>query len=307
MRIKSTTQTIIISEIKNNIRGRLLTQEPMANHTSLRVGGVANLYHYPQSREDLSKLLKFCAKRNIEVFIIGYGTNLLVSDDGFDGCVIDLSDACRELERDGNEFTVGAGVWGGDLVRFAAEIGYAGIASLAGIPGSVGGWMKMNAGAFRHTISEVTKSVEVMSSNGEISDLDNEEINYAYRRSPGLDGKIVTGAKFILSKADRSEVTAEVDKTIETRYERNVMTLPSAGSIFKNPTGYFAAKLIESLGFKGKQSGNVHISKRHANFIVNSGGGCASDVKDLIEIIKDKVNTEFNVELETEVKMLGWN
>jgi UDP-N-acetylmuramate dehydrogenase len=220
--------------------------------------------------------------------------------------VIDLSDGCRELERNGDEFTVGAGVWGTDLVRFTAETGYAGLASLAGIPGSIGGWMKMNAGAFRHTISEVTESVDIMNLEGKITTLNKEEIKFAYRQSPGLKGKIVTGAKLRLTRGDKSEIISEVAKTIATRYERNVMTLPSAGSIFKNPQGYFAAKLIESLGFKGVKSGNVRVSELHANFIVNSGGGSATDVKKLINTIRGKVKAEYGVELETEVKMLGW-
>jgi UDP-N-acetylmuramate dehydrogenase len=192
------------------------------------------------------------------------------------------------------------------LVRFTAETGYAGLASLAGIPGSIGGWMKMNAGAFRHTISEVTESVDVMSLDGTISTLKKEDINFAYRKSPGLKGKIVTGAKLRLIKGDRDEIMAEAEATIATRYERNVMTLPSAGSIFKNPQGYFAAKLIESLGFKGVKSGNVQVSELHANFIVNSGGGNATDVKNLINTIRGKVKTKYGVELETEVRMLGW-
>ena len=296
----------IAREINSKIYGRLYVGESMANHTSLRVGGAARFYHYPHSREDLSMLLKYCFEHDIEVFIIGYGTNLLVSDKGIDGCVIDLSDGCRELERDGDEFSVGAGVWGTDLVRFTAETGYAGLASLAGIPGSIGGWMKMNAGAFRHTISEVTETVEVMDLDGTISELNKEEVEFAYRKSPGLAGKIVTGAKLLLKRGEKADILAEVEKTIATRYERNVMTLPSAGSIFKNPQGYFAAKLIESLGFKGVKSGNVQVSELHANFIVNSGGGNATDVKKLINIIKGKVKAEYGVELETEVKMLGW-
>ncbi len=303
----SSVQLDTASEINKAVKGRLILNESMANHTSLRVGGDAKYYHYPQSHEDVSKLLKFCSENGIEVYIIGYGTNMLISDDGFDGCIIDLAVACRELERNGDEFRVGAGVWGGDLVRFSVESGYAGLASLAGIPGGIGGWMKMNAGAFRHTISEVTLSVDAMNSDGSISTLEADEINFAYRKSPGLKDKIVIGAKLLLTKSVKSEISTEVNRTIATRYARNVMTLPSAGSIFKNPQGYFAAKLIESLGFKGKKSGNVHVSTRHANFIVNDGGGCAGEVKELIDFIRDKVKLEFDVELETEVKMLGWS
>lgn len=306
MNNQTAKQREIVYEFRKNVNGRLILSESMANHTSLRVGGAVNYYHYPQSKEDVSNLLKVCSKYEIEVFVIGYGTNLLISDDGFNGCIIDLADACRGLERDGDTFSVGAGVWGGDLVRFASECGYAGLASLAGIPGGIGGWMKMNAGAFRHTISEVTESVEVMDYDGSVSNLGVDDINFAYRKSPGLVDRIVIGAKLVLSKSVRSEVSEEMNNTISTRYARNVMILPSAGSIFKNPPGYFAAKLIESLGFKGVKSGKVHVSRRHANFIVNRGGGCASEVKDLIDTIRERVKKEFDVDLETEVKLLGW-
>ncbi|MBT7789200.1 MAG: UDP-N-acetylmuramate dehydrogenase [Calditrichaeota bacterium] len=297
----------LVEEMQADIRGRFLINEPMSGHTSFRIGGPALLYAYPGSIEDVSKLIKFCVSKGIQYTIIGYGTNMLVSDMGFDGCVIDLAESCRNIDIDGNRLIAGAGQWGNDIVRKAAENGLGGLEKLSGIPGGLGGWLKMNCGAFGSSISDHLISTNVICNEGKIQTISKHDAKYSYRSSTGLDGKTIFGAEFLLVPEKSEKLLQVVEDTITERYRRNIMTLPSAGSLFKNPPDNYAAKLIESVGGKGMQFGGMEISPSHANFAINTRGGTASDVVDLINTIKMLVQDNHNIELELELQLLGFN
>jgi len=280
--------------------------ESLDKHTSLRVGGPAALYIYPNEIQGLQSAVQYLLKNKLEWFVIGYGTNLLVSDDGYDGVVIDLKRLVREVSFEGTEVTVSAGVWMNDVIRSAAGRGLSGWGKLAGIPGSLGGWLYMNAGAFRSSISEHLESVTVLDRQGNLLTLTKDEVGFGYRSAPALSDKIILSARFVLLSESPQNAIAEVEATIQERYRRNVMTLPSAGSVFKNPEGKFAAQLIESIGGKGMREGGVEISPNHANFIVNERGGNAGDIIRLISKVRQLVRERHGVELTLEVRTIGF-
>jgi len=295
------------SEIERETSCRCLIDEMLAKHTSWRVGGPARLYVYPFSGRALAELIQFCNQNRLAFFTIGYGTNLLVSDDGFPGCVIDLAEGAKEIQVNGEELVAGGGAWLGEVVRIAAENGLSGMEKLAGIPGGVGGGMSMNAGAFGMAISDHLLEATVVDAAGEMITVPKQTIGFGYRSAPGFLGRTITGAKFILTKSSKRKVIREVENTITDRFRRNVMTLPSAGSVFKNPTGGFSAKMVEAVGGKGLKEGGVEVSQLHANFIINSGSGTAQDIVRLIKRIRSLVHAQFGVLLEMEVRTLGFS
>ncbi len=295
----------LAGEISREVAGRCLINESLARHTSFRIGGPAGLYVYPASVDAASSLVQLCRHRGLEFFTIGYGTNLLVSDDGFPGCVIDLADGCSRVVTFENGLETGAGVWLNEVVRIAAESGLAGLEKLAGIPGGVGGGMSMNCGAFGSAISDHLVDVDVMDADGTVSRLSKETVGFNYRKAPGLAGKTVLKARFNLPAAAPEDVLRVVDETVSERFRRNVMNLPSAGSVFKNPPGHFAAKLIESVGGKGMSVGGVEVSELHANFIINRRGGTAVDALELIRRIRRMVLQQYGVALELELRRVG--
>ena len=289
------------------LKCRCLTKEPLAKHTSWRVGGPAALYVYPDDENAVSALLQFCRENMLPHFIIGYGTNLLAHDRGWTGCVIDLANACRTLKIEGDTVKAGAGVWLNDLVKTTAESGLQGMEKLAGIPGGLGGGLSMNCGAFGGAISDCLTSVKVSEPDGTRRTLGRDEVGFQYRRAPGLVGRVVLGAGFQMPAAPRAEVVQAMEATIQERYRRNVMTLPSAGSVFKNPPGNFAAKLIEAVGAKGTRLGGAEVSTLHANFIVNARGGTAADIAGLVRHVRQQVWLKHNIRLELEVRTLGFD
>ena len=293
-------------QIEKTAACRCLTFEPLSKHTSWRVGGPAALYVYPNDADSVGVLLRFLREEGIPSFVIGYGTNLLPADEGFGGCVIDLGNACRKLEMTDDEMIAGAGIWLHDAVKAASESGLQGMEKLAGIPGGVGGGLSMNCGAFGSAISDHLRVVTVLDEVGERAVLPKPEVNFQYRSAPGLVNKILLEARFKMSKEPPAEVVAEMEATIRERFRRNVMTLPSAGSVFKNPTGFFAAKLVESVGSKGMAEGGVEISRLHANFIVNARGGTAGDILRLIRRVRALVRERHGLNLELEVRTLGF-
>ena len=296
----------LASEIRREVAGRCLLGEPLAKHTSLRVGGPARLFVYPADIDAASSLLQLCRYRELETFIIGYGTNLLVSDDGYSGCIIDLADACREVAVEGDRLEAGAGVWLNDVVKIAADNGLAGLEKLAGIPGGIGGGLSMNCGAFGATISDNLIDLFVMDMNGSVIRMSKDNVSFTYRRAPGLVGKTVLKAGFRMTFAAPEDVIRVVEETVTERFRRNVMSLPSAGSVFKNPPGHFAARLVEAAQGKGMSVGGVEVSELHANFIVNRRGGTASDIIELIRRLRRLVRQHYGIELELELRTIGF-
>ncbi|MCF7811757.1 UDP-N-acetylmuramate dehydrogenase [bacterium] len=297
----------IATIIRDNVKGICRTNEPMSNHTSFKVGGPAAIYAYPEDENALKSLVQICQTHTIKTLLIGYGNNLLVSDDGFNGCVIDLTKTFRSIDVDDTHVSASSGVWLSDVVDIAAVEGLSGIEKLAGIPGAVGAGLSMNCGAFGSYISDFLVDVKVMDSQGGTKSLLRAEIEFGYRESPGLHGLIVLKAGFKLNHEKPEIVRIFVDETIAERHRRNVMILPSAGSVFRNPEGNYAAKLLEGVSAKGMRVGGVEVSKAHANFIVNSNNGKASDIMELIQKLKDLVFTKYKVELKLELRTVGFD
>ncbi len=286
---------------------RCLLDEPLSKHTSFGVGGDAKLYIYPATCQALSTALQVCNEIDIVTFVIGYGTNLLVSDDGFNGCVIDLSDCCSELSVNGDIITAGSAVHLDRTVRFAANAGLGGNwDKLAGVHGGIGGGLRMNAGAFRAFISDHLIDVDVMEPDGIIHTMEKDELDFQYRDAPGLKGKIVLKARFQLPRRPVKEALEAIEATVAERRRRNVDILPSAGSIFKNLPGHYTAKLIESVGGKGMRVGGVRVSPDHANIIINDQGGSANDIVELIEQVRKLVKDRYDLDLSLELKMIGF-
>ncbi|MBM3329118.1 MAG: FAD-binding protein, partial [Calditrichaeota bacterium] len=220
--------------------------------------------------------------------------------------VADLSDVARDIVVRGDELVAGGGAWLGDVVRLAAEEGLGGMEKLAGIPGGVGGGLSMNAGAFGMAISDHLVEVETATPDGRLVKMSKSDVGFAYRSAPGLMNKAVVTARFVLPRRRSKDVLKVVEETIAERFRRNTMMLPSAGSVFKNPPGGFAARLIESAGGKGQTAGGAEVSPLHANFIVNARGGTTSDIVTLIRRIRTMVYQTQGVELKLELRTLGF-
>ncbi|MBW2272050.1 MAG: UDP-N-acetylmuramate dehydrogenase [Deltaproteobacteria bacterium] len=279
----------------------------MAKHTSLRVGGRADAIASPASPAELAGALRVCHSHGLRHTVLGKGFNTLVRDEGIDGLVL-LLGGLRELEeRPGLLLRAGAGVSHSQITRFCVERGFAGLEFAAGIPGTVGGWVAMNAGIGSREAKDVVREIEVVSPTGRRRrHLRRASLHFRYRALRGLaPGSVVVSALFAVGLADREAVRAEVALKLAARARTQPLNIPSCGSVFKNPTGDFAGRLIEAAGLKGLQVGGAQISPVHANFIANTGGASAADVLALIEQARDRVERESGVRLETEVKILG--
>jgi UDP-N-acetylmuramate dehydrogenase len=280
---------------------------PLSRHTSLRVGGPADAVASPQSREDLARLLGLCHSLGIEHVVIGSGFNALVLDGGFDGVVIRLNGWRRLEERPGAALRAEAGVSHSQISNFCIERGLAGLEFACGIPGSIGGWLAMNAGIPSREMRDVVREIEVMSPTGaRIRHLRRDELRFAYRALRGLaPGSLILSALFDVRISTPARVRAEVDRLLAARGASQPLHVPSCGSVFKNPPGDFAGRLIESVGLKGQRSGAAQISPMHANFITNLGGATAGDVLALIEAAQKQVFDSTGIRLVPEVRILG--
>ena len=279
--------------------------EPMSKHTSFRIGGVAEVMAFPKTREELAQLLKTSALLDCKTAILGAGTNVLAPDEGMEGLVICLKDCLDGMEQlDETRIRVMAGVTMSRAAVFAANLGLSGLEFAHGIPGSVGGGVYMNAGAYGGEICGVCESVEVMDKNGNIHRLSNKEMQFSYRHSILEDtGGIVISADFALTKGDTDTIKARMKELIGKRSASQPLDLPSAGSAFKRPVGGYAAALIDQAGLKGYRVGGAAISTKHAGFAVNMGGATAEDVKNLLQQVSDKVFENSGIRLEPEVRI----
>ncbi len=275
--------------------------------TSLRVGGPADALAVPDDREALGRLLTVCHAHGLRQRVIGRGFNVLVQDDGFDGVLIQLSRFRRLEERPGPRVFAEAGVSHASLTRFCRERGLSGLEFGAGIPGSLGGWVAMNAGIGTREAKDVVDEVEVIGpAGGAPRSVPRVELDFAYRALRGLaPGTVVVSALLAVKPATAEEVGAEVDRLLAHRAATQPLDVPSCGSVFKNPPGGFAGQLIEGAGLKGARVGGAVISPVHANFIVNTGDARAADVLALIERARAEVKRSTGIELEAEVQILG--
>ena len=284
----------------------LLPAEPMTKHTSFHIGGPAELMAQPQSEAELQSLLLKAAEAAVPVTLVGNGSNLLVRDKGIRGLVIKLGSMLRDIKVSGNVLTFGSGVSLAQASRKAAELGLSGMEFAVGIPGSIGGAVYMNAGAYDGEMSKVVKSVRVMDAAGEVSELSAGELDFGYRHSALQgSGKIVTSVTVELTAGDKQAIAEKMADFSNRRITKQPLELPSAGSMFKRPPGYFAGTLIDQTGLKGYTVGGAQVSTKHAGFVVNIGGATAADVLQLISDVQAKVFAAHGVKLEPEVLVLG--
>ena len=280
-------------------------EEPMAAHTSFRIGGNVEVMAFPKNKEELALILKESALLDYKPVILGAGTNVLAPDAGIRGLVICLKDCLDGMERlDDTAIRVAAGVTMTRAAVFAANLGLSGLEFAHGIPGTVGGGVYMNAGAYGGEICQVCKSVEVMDFYGNIRTFNNEEMQFSYRHSilEELDG-IVISAEFVLNSKPVEEIREKMKELMGKRSASQPLDKPSAGSAFKRPVGGYAAALIDQAGLKGYQVGNAAISTKHAGFAVNLGGATAEDVKQLLKQVSDTVFEKFGIRLDPEVRI----
>ncbi len=286
--------------------GNVRTAEPLSEHTTFEIGGPAALFVTPGDAQEMRDCIALCRETEAPFFVLGAGSNLLVSDDGFDGVIIALS-GMDGIAVDGCEMTCQAGVLLKDASEKACELGLSGLEFACGIPGTVGGACFMNAGAYGGCMADVLKEVTVITADGEIETLGVDVLDLGYRHSRIADeGMLVVSATFTLVPGDAAEIRAKMDDLTEQRTSKQPLELPSAGSTFKRPEGYFAGKLISDAGLKGFQLGGAAVSSKHAGFVVNVGGATAADVCALIAHVQDEVERQFGVRLEPEVRMLGF-
>jgi len=279
--------------------------EPMSSHTSFRIGGGVEIMAFPKSREELQAVLKASAILDQKCAILGAGTNVLAPDEGIKGLVICLKDCLGGMERvDDTGVRVMAGVTMTRAALFAANNGLSGLEFAHGIPGTVGGGVYMNAGAYGGEVCQVAEAVEVMDMEGNISVLSNEEMQFSYRHSVLEDrGGIVISVLFRLAPKHADVIKAKMKELMEKRSASQPLDLPSAGSAFKRPMGGYAAALIDQAGLKGFRVGGAGISTKHAGFAVNFGGATADDVKCLLTQVSDKVYEASGIRLEPEVRI----
>ena len=284
----------------------ILTEEPMSRHTTFRIGGEAACFIRISSEEQLRKLIPYFENVGVEYFVLGKGSNLLVGDKGYPGVILQISDACQQIEAEENRLQVQAGAALSKVALFAMERGLEGLEFAAGIPGTVGGGVVMNAGAYGGEMKQVVESVRVLSSEGEILTLDNDTMEFGYRTSIIRNRNFtVLSVTFQLREGNREEIRARIEDFQKRRMEKQPLNYPSAGSTFKRPEGYFAGKLIMDAGLRGFQIGDARVSDKHCGFVVNVGKATARDVTDVIEEVQEKVRERFGVSLEREVIYLG--
>ena len=292
-------------ELRENFRERLKMNQSLAEFTSFRIGGPADLFVTVESEAELMHAKAAAHRAGVPTFCLGHGTNLLVSDRGIRGLVIVLGEGFNKISIDDVKVTAGAGVDFRELVETVVEHGLEGLEFGEGIPGTVGGGLVMNAGAFGGEIARVVTLVHGVTVAGEAIALTRDEVKFAYRRTELPPHFIITRVDFELARGDRAQLMGRVAEIRAKRALRQPGGVPNAGSIFKNPPGNFAGRLLEGAGLKGTRLGGAAFSDKHANFIVNLGGAQAAEVRALIEMARNKVREQSGVWLEPEVKLVG--
>ena len=299
-----------IDSLRESVRGRSLLNVRMADQTTLRVGGPADLLVYPADREDLGTLLALLGERGISHFVLGGGSNLLVRDGGIRDAVVSLAEGFGTVERRENRpdrvvFWADAGVPLRRLIRWAVEEGISALEPLAGIPGTLGGALAMNAGAWGLEIADRVLGVEVLDAAGAVQRLARSDLRFGYRAAELPEKSIVLGALLWGEPRESEEIRARVRDFLDRRRDRQPMGEPSAGSVFKNPPGHSAGRLIEECGLKGVRVGDAEVSRLHANFIVNTGRAKASHVVALMEMMQERVYVRHKIRLEPEIRVVG--
>lgn len=284
----------------------ILVAEPMKNHTTFRIGGPADALALPKTPEEVAEVVRFCHEHAQSYYVLGNGSNLLVSDEGYRGLVLQLYRNFNDIQVNGETITVQSGAMLAAVARTAYQTGLTGLEFASGIPGTIGGAVVMNAGAYGGEMKNVLKEVTVLTKEGEVLVIPAKALELGYRTSViPKNGWIVLGAVLRLKKGDQEQILARMEELKEQRITKQPLDLPSAGSTFKRPEGYFAGKLIMDAGLRGFTVGGAQVSEKHCGFVVNRGNATAADVWELICEVKRRVKEMTGVELEPEVKLLG--
>ena len=284
----------------------LRENEPMSRHTTFRIGGPARLMALPKSAQEAETAVKAAVSFGIEPLFMGNGSDLLVSDAGVGCFLIKAVDGLSEVRAEGTELWAESGAVLAKVALFARDHGLSGFEFAHGIPGSIGGAVTMNAGAYGGEMCQVVRSVDYLSTAGERGTLSGADLDFAYRHSAFSDGnRMILGARIALKNGETAAIGDLIDELMRKRKSKQPLDYPSGGSTFKRPAGYFAAALIDECGLKGRSVGGAEVSKKHAGFIINRGGATCSDVLALVEQVRETVLRETGVELELELKTLG--
>lgn len=280
--------------------------EPMGLHTTFRVGGNADFFLEISSPKELADIIKYLRQTEHSYFILGNGSNLLVGDKGYDGVILHLGERFSEIKVEDGSITVQAGALLSTVAKTAAKHGLTGMEFASGIPGTIGGAVVMNAGAYDGEMKQIITTVTVMTDHGEILELDNETMEFGYRTSIIKNRPfIVLSARLDLKKGNAEEIKEKMDDFGNRRRSKQPLEYPSAGSTFKRPEGYFAGKLIMDAGFRGYRIGGAQVSEKHCGFIINVGNATAADISELMDEVVEKVKDKFDVTLEPEIIRIG--
>ena len=297
----------VMNEINNKTASLCLMNESLKNHTTYGIGGPADLMIFPKSKQDLIKVIEIINENKIQLTILGSGSNVLVSDNGIRGAVISLKNSLKQIEVDENILYAECGTMLGKIVKHAVKNNLIGLENLNGVPGTLGGALIMNAGAWGGEISENLIHVEVINSKSEIQKIQKKDLNFSYRQSSFNKDDILLSAKFNLKKADKDIIKENFIEAQSGRKKSQPLNKRSAGSLFKNPKNNSAGKLLDEAGLKGFSIGDAKISEKHANFFINDGDATSKDMLMLIKKAHKEVKDKFNINLSLEVKLMGFN
>lgn len=279
----------------------------MSRHTSFAIGGPAEIFVQPASESEILQAVRWAKEAQVPFFVMGNGSNLLVSDEGFSGMILQIGKNFQEITVEGTEILVQAGALLSRTARAAYQAGLTGLEFAAGIPGSTGGAVAMNAGAYGGEIKDVLVDARVLTPEGEILTLTAEELALGYRHSCIFEKEyIVLSARFSLKEGEPEAIKAQMDELAAARREKQPLEFPSAGSTFKRPEGHFAGKLIQDAGLKGYTVGGAQVSEKHSGFVINRGGATAAEVLFLIKQVQKKVKAQFSVTMKPEVRFVGF-
>lgn len=287
------------------IRGEVRFKEPLAFHTSLRIGGPADIFVLPQDVDDVRKALGYADKEKLPAVVLGGGNNVLVKDKGIRGIVIKLEGCLGRMEFHGEEVTIGGGAGLSTMIREAAALGLGGVECLVGIPATIGGALAMNAGTHDGAIGDFVSAVYFLHADGTIGELKPSAGAFAYRAFNFPPGAILLGARLTLHRKPQKEIYAEIKARLKHKKATQPLALASAGCVWKNPDADYAGRLLEKAGLKGKRLGGAEISAKHANFVVNRGGATAADVLALMDMAFERVHKQAGVRLQPEIRILG--
>jgi len=295
-----------VEKIKNETSSICRLNEPLKKHSTYRIGGPAELMIFPKNKADLIKTIQIINEDKIQLTILGSGSNVLISDKGIKGAVISLKNSLKQVKVDGNKLYAECGAMLGKIVKLAVKNNLIGLENLNGVPGTLGGALIMNAGAWGGEISENLLCVELINSKNELKKIQKNEINFSYRKSSFDKNDILLSAEFKLKEAEKSLINENFLKAQSGRRDTQPLDKRSAGSLFKNPKNNSAGKLIDEAGLKGFVIGDAKISDKHANFFINDGDASSEDMLNLIKKAHSTVKEKFSIDLELEVKLMGF-